>query len=119
MFDLPIVEPTSHYFYSQRLKLHYVDWGNPDKLLMVLASSPYDFNMEDARRIWECITCPTLLIRGADSRASDPARAGWASAFHNRHAVSIAKAGLWVHHNQLDVCLQVVAAFVAGKAPGV
>ena len=21
--------PTSHYFYSQRLKLHYVDWGNP------------------------------------------------------------------------------------------
>ncbi|GIW44005.1 MAG: hydrolase [Candidatus Binatia bacterium] len=23
-----IVGPTSHYFYSQRLKLHYVDWGN-------------------------------------------------------------------------------------------
>jgi len=22
--------PTSHYYYSQRLKLHYVDWGNPD-----------------------------------------------------------------------------------------
>lgn len=28
--------PTSHYFYSQRLKLHYVDWGNPDKPLLLL-----------------------------------------------------------------------------------
>ena len=31
-----ILGPTSHYFYSQRLKLHYVDWGNPDKPLLVL-----------------------------------------------------------------------------------
>ncbi|MBI4517910.1 MAG: alpha/beta hydrolase [Deltaproteobacteria bacterium] len=23
-----LIGPTSHYFYSQRLKLHYVDWGN-------------------------------------------------------------------------------------------
>jgi pimeloyl-ACP methyl ester carboxylesterase len=23
-----VVGPTSHYYYSQRLKLHYVDWGN-------------------------------------------------------------------------------------------
>ena len=25
-----VVGPTSHYYYSQRLKLHYVDWGNSD-----------------------------------------------------------------------------------------
>ncbi len=31
-----IIGPTSHYFYSQRLKLHYVDWGNPEKPLAVL-----------------------------------------------------------------------------------
>ena len=31
-----ILGPTSHYFYSQRLKLHYVDWGNPGKPLLVL-----------------------------------------------------------------------------------
>ncbi len=31
-----ILGPTSHYFYSQRLKLHYVDWGNPEKPLLVL-----------------------------------------------------------------------------------
>ena len=22
--------PTSRHYYSQRLRLHYVDWGNPD-----------------------------------------------------------------------------------------
>ncbi len=32
----PLIGPTSHYYYSQRLKLHYVDWGNPDKPPMLL-----------------------------------------------------------------------------------
>jgi pimeloyl-ACP methyl ester carboxylesterase len=31
-----ILGPTSHYFYSQRLKLHFVDWGNPDKPPLLL-----------------------------------------------------------------------------------
>jgi pimeloyl-ACP methyl ester carboxylesterase len=31
-----IVGPTSHYFYSQRLKLHYVDWGSADKPALLL-----------------------------------------------------------------------------------
>jgi pimeloyl-ACP methyl ester carboxylesterase len=37
-----IIGPTSHYFYSQRLKLHYVDWGNPGKPLMVLVHGGRD-----------------------------------------------------------------------------
>ena len=28
--------PTSHSFFSQRLRLHYVDYGNEDKPLLVL-----------------------------------------------------------------------------------
>jgi len=28
--------PTSHTFFSQRLRLHYVDWGNPTKPPMVM-----------------------------------------------------------------------------------
>ena len=31
-----ILGPTSHYFYSQRLKLHYVDWGNAEKPPLLL-----------------------------------------------------------------------------------
>ena len=84
----------------------------------VRASSPYDFNMEDARAIWERITCPTLLIRGADSRASDPEHDGRASAFHHRQVVTIANAAHWVHHDQLDAFLQVVEAFLTGKSRG-
>lgn len=37
-----IIGPTSHYFYSQRLKLHYVDWGNPEKPLAVLVHGGRD-----------------------------------------------------------------------------
>jgi len=83
----------------------------------VRASSPYDFNMTDAREIWKRITCPTLLIRGADSHASDPERDGRASAFHHRQVVTIDNAGHWVHHDQLEAFLQVVEAFLTGKPP--
>ncbi len=37
-----LVGPTSHYFYSQRLKLHYVDWGNPTAPAMVLVHGGRD-----------------------------------------------------------------------------
>jgi pimeloyl-ACP methyl ester carboxylesterase len=37
-----IIGPTSHFFYSQRLKLHYVDWGNEDKPLAVLVHGGRD-----------------------------------------------------------------------------
>ena len=37
-----IIGPTSHYFYSQRLKLHYVDWGNADKPLLILVHGGRD-----------------------------------------------------------------------------
>jgi len=37
-----IIGPTSHYFYSQRLKLHYVDWGSHDRPLAVLVHGGRD-----------------------------------------------------------------------------
>ncbi len=81
----------------------------------VRASSPYDFNLADARAIWERITCPTLLIRGADSRAIDPEQDGRASAFRRRQVVTIANAGHWVHHDQLEAFLWVVREFLSGR----
>ncbi|MBI3330181.1 MAG: alpha/beta hydrolase [Nitrospinae bacterium] len=78
----------------------------------VRASSPYDFNLEDARRIWERIMCPTLLIRGTDSRATDPERDGRATAFRHRRVVTIANAGHWVHHDQLEAFLRELREFL-------
>lgn len=37
-----IIGPTSHYFYSQRLKLHYVDWGNADAPMAILVHGGRD-----------------------------------------------------------------------------
>jgi pimeloyl-ACP methyl ester carboxylesterase len=42
MPEQQIIGPTSHYYYSQRLKLHYVDWGNPEKPLAVLVHGGRD-----------------------------------------------------------------------------
>ncbi|MEK7692612.1 MAG: alpha/beta hydrolase, partial [Chloroflexota bacterium] len=42
--------------------------------------SPYEFNIAEAREIWNQIRCPTLLIRGSESWASDPEQDGKATA---------------------------------------
>ncbi len=78
----------------------------------VRAASPYLFNMREARALWSEITCPTLLIRGTESWASDPEEDGRASAFRNYRLVNIEKAGHWVHHDQLDRFLEEVRAFL-------
>jgi pimeloyl-ACP methyl ester carboxylesterase len=77
------------------------------------AVSPYIFNVTDARNIWGQIRCPTLLIRGTESWASDPATDGRAAAFRNGQVVNISGAGHWVHHDQLDEFLPVVRTFLS------
>jgi pimeloyl-ACP methyl ester carboxylesterase len=80
----------------------------------VRANSPYEFNMDEARSIWQRITCPTLLLRGTESWASDPMQDGRVHAFQRAQCVNIARAGHWVHHDQLDDFLTVVRAFLEG-----
>jgi pimeloyl-ACP methyl ester carboxylesterase len=74
--------------------------------------SPYEFNIAEAREIWNQIRCPVLLIRGSESWASDPEQDGKASAFHNYRSVLVKDAGHWVHHDQLDVFMRVVWDFL-------
>jgi pimeloyl-ACP methyl ester carboxylesterase len=78
----------------------------------VRAFSPYTFNAEEARELWGRITCPTLLIRGTESWASDPLKDGRAAHFKNAKVVNIEKAGHWVHHDQLEKFLEVVKPFL-------
>ena len=77
----------------------------------VRSQSPYAFNVEEARSIWQRITCPTLLLRGTESWATDPMHDGRASAFQQVHCVNIPRAGHWVHHDQLEEFLRVVRTF--------
>lgn len=45
-----IIGPTSNFYYSQRLKLHYVDWGNHDKPLAILVHGGRDHS-----RSWDYV----------------------------------------------------------------
>ena len=76
--------------------------------------SPYEFNIEDARDIWNQIRCPVLLVRGDESWARDPEEDGRASAFHDYRSVLINGAGHWVHHDQLAAFLAVARQFLLG-----
>ncbi len=82
----------------------------------VRSQSPYEFNLDEARSIWERIICPTLLLRGTESWASDPQSDGKASAFRTARCVNVARAGHWVHHDQLQEFLSVVRAFLTETA---
>ena len=78
----------------------------------VRAFPPYTFSPAEARELWTRITCPTLLVRGAESWADDPAQDGRADYFTNARVVNVEKAGHWVHHDQLEEFLAIVTDFL-------
>jgi pimeloyl-ACP methyl ester carboxylesterase len=79
----------------------------------VRSFAPYRFDVDDMRALWGRIACPTLLVRGADSWASDPEKDGRIEPFQKARLVTIPKAGHWVHHDQLDAFLAAVRVFLA------
>lgn len=75
--------------------------------------NPQRYDLEEMRVLWGRITCPTLLVRGLQSWAGDPAKDGRMSAFQNAREVAIDGAEHWVHHDQLDEFLRLVREFFA------
>jgi pimeloyl-ACP methyl ester carboxylesterase len=78
----------------------------------VRAFGPYRFDLEEMKSIWSRITCPTLLVRGKESWASDPEEDGRLQYFQNARAVTIDGAGHWVHHDRLDEFIRLVRDFL-------
>ena len=74
---------------------------------------PYGLSPEEIRHLWSRITCPTLLIRGTESWASDPIEDGRFNSFQNANVASIDGAGHWAHHDRLDVFLDLVRSHLA------
>lgn len=69
-------------------------------------------SMEDTAYIHSRISCPTMLVRGKESWASDPEEDGRAAVFQDVQVESIDKAGHWVHHDQLDHFLGLLRDFL-------
>jgi pimeloyl-ACP methyl ester carboxylesterase len=81
--------------------------------------SPYDLAQGEVEQLWAAIACPTLLVYGKESWASNPLEDGRARHFRNAEIVTFEKAGHWVHHDRLDVFLEKVAGFLGQGAASV
>jgi pimeloyl-ACP methyl ester carboxylesterase len=73
---------------------------------------PFDITHEDLQALWRAIDCPTLLVYGNDSWASNPQKDGRAKSFRHARVISFANAGHWVHHDQFDAFMQELKAFL-------
>ncbi len=57
---------------------------------------------EFIQQTWAAITCPTLLLYGAESWASNPSDDGRLQHFNNAEVIEFENAGHWLHHDQFD-----------------
>jgi pimeloyl-ACP methyl ester carboxylesterase len=78
----------------------------------VRAWPPYDMTDADVTQLWGRIACPTLLVYGKESWASNPLEDGRADHFRTARIVAFEKAGHWVHHDQLDAFIDTVRSFL-------
>ena len=63
--------------------------------------------------LWAAITCPMLLLYGADSWASNPEKDGRMEVFRNdARVIEFENAGHWLHHDQFDRFMAEVRAFL-------
>jgi pimeloyl-ACP methyl ester carboxylesterase len=74
--------------------------------------SPVDITREQIGTLWARITCPTLMIYGNDSWASNPAEDGRIKQFPTATLATVAQAGHWVHHDQPSKVLTLLQDFL-------
>jgi pimeloyl-ACP methyl ester carboxylesterase len=75
---------------------------------------PYDMTTADIETLWSRIACPTLLVYGRESWASNPETDGRARHFKRAEIVTVERAGHWVHHDRLDEFLALARRFLRG-----
>ena len=77
-----------------------------------LGRSPADIPHTEFVHLWEQITCPTWLVYGATSWASNPAEDGRLKPFQNARVSVIEEAGHWLHHDQFEDFMRQLEAFL-------
>ncbi|KJS24563.1 MAG: alpha/beta hydrolase [Hyphomonadaceae bacterium BRH_c29] len=74
--------------------------------------TPYDMPQEELEKLWANITCPTLLLYGEKSWASNPAEDGRIEHFQNAKVKLYKDAGHWLHHDKLTEFVADLKAFL-------
>jgi len=73
---------------------------------------PRVWDPDDMVNQWRRITCPVLLVRGANSWAMDPEAQGRLSALPEGRQVTIPDAAHWVHHDNFKAFIGAAQAFL-------
>ncbi|MCF8707505.1 alpha/beta fold hydrolase [Rhizorhapis sp. SPR117] len=81
----------------------------------IRAQSPVDLSQADIEILRQRIRCPTLLVYGAQSWASNPAQDGRARHFRNARVSLYENAGHWVHHDRHDDFLREIESFLSDE----
>jgi pimeloyl-ACP methyl ester carboxylesterase len=81
-----------------------------DNYLNIWSAS--DMPHADLQSIWRAITCPVLLLYGADSWASNPEKDGRIKDFSTAKVIEFENAGHWLHHDQFDRFVAELKAFL-------
>jgi pimeloyl-ACP methyl ester carboxylesterase len=68
--------------------------------------------VSDVELLWARIACPTLLVYGKESWASNPVEDGRIGHFKRARVESFDKAGHWVHHDRLDAFVELARNFL-------
>ena len=75
-------------------------------------SSPYDITQDDMRAIWECISCPVMIINSERGYPHRIGQDGTLDHFQNVSLKVIGNASHWTHHDQLNEFLGLVDDFL-------
>jgi pimeloyl-ACP methyl ester carboxylesterase len=79
--------------------------------------APHRLWPQDYIEFWTKISCPTLLLRGADSALGDPEAVGVTRHFQNVRVETVANAGHWLHHDQPQHTIELICRFLGQAAP--
>lgn len=82
---------------------------------MIRVEQPIDLTAAELATLWGRISCPTLLVYGADSWASNPAEDGRLQHFRNARVSLYENAGHWVHHDRCDAFVAELRMFLENE----
>ena len=71
-----------------------------------------DITHEQVAELWSNISCPTLLLYGEKSWASNPAEDGRIKHFKHADVRMFPEAGHWLHHDQFDLFIETLQDFL-------